>query len=145
MITKETISEAYLFIRTHNFIPHETLEFMKDAALEKLKEFDLKPKIDVNEAVSVKVIVEYLNKITGKNFRLNTPKTKHLIKARLREGFTVDDFKKVIDNKSKDWLYSDMNTYLRPETLFGNKFEGYLNQSIIKTNVPGHERRSSFD
>lgn len=76
-------------------------------------------------------IVEHLNTKTGKSFKSNSVKTKKMIKARLTEGFTVDDFKKVIDIKSERWLKtSDMSQYLRPETLFGTKFEGYLNEIV---------------
>lgn len=74
-------------------------------------------------------IVTYLNDATNKSYRHSTKKTKSLIKARWNEGFKLDDFKKVIDNKSSDWLHDKkMNEYLRPETLFGTKFESYLNQ-----------------
>lgn len=79
-------------------------------------------------------IVNYLNDVTDKNFRHSTKKTQTLIKARLREGFTVDDFKKVIDTKTKEWKNDKkMNQYLRPETLFGTKFESYLNQNAVET------------
>ena len=61
-----------------------------------------------------------------------TKKNKDLIKARINEGFTEDDFIKVIDNKVKEWINTDMEKYLRPETLFGTKFEGYLNQKEVK-------------
>jgi uncharacterized phage protein (TIGR02220 family) len=75
-------------------------------------------------------IVEYLNEKTKKNFKYTTKKTKSLIDARLKEGFSLEDFKKVIDIKIEQWLNDKkMNSYLRPETLFGNKFEGYLNES----------------
>ncbi len=74
-------------------------------------------------------IVDYLNFKTNSSYRSNTAKTKSLIKARYNEGFTLDDFKIVIDKKCLDWLNNkDMSKYLRPETLFGNKFESYLNQ-----------------
>ena len=74
-------------------------------------------------------IVNYLNGVTGKNYRTSTRKTRSLIKARINEGFTVDDFKKVIDIKHNEWsLNPKMSKYLRPETLFGTKFESYLNQ-----------------
>lgn len=74
-------------------------------------------------------IVNYLNRITGKKYRTSTRKTRSLIKARMNEGFTVDDFKKVIDIKHNEWsLNPKMSKYLRPETLFGTKFESYLNQ-----------------
>lgn len=74
-------------------------------------------------------IIEYLNQKTKKNFRTTTPKTKDLIKARWNEGFGLEDFKKVIDVKVLQWLKKpDMCLYLRPETLFGTKFESYLNE-----------------
>jgi uncharacterized phage protein (TIGR02220 family) len=74
-------------------------------------------------------IIDYLNEKSGKAYKPNSAKTKTLISARLNEGFTVQDFKTVIDNKTSSWLgNNDMEKYLRPETLFGNKFEGYLNE-----------------
>lgn len=78
-----------------------------------------------------KEIISYLNMILDSNYKYTTKKTQDCIKARLNEGFTVDDFKTVIDKKAKEWLGTDMEKYLRPETLFGNKFEGYLNQTIV--------------
>lgn len=78
-----------------------------------------------------KEVVNYLNMILDSNYKYTTKKTQDCIKARLNEGFTVDDFKTVIDKKAKEWLGTDMERYLRPETLFGNKFEGYLNQTIV--------------
>lgn len=84
-----------------------------------------------------KEIINYLNMILDSNYKYTTKKTQDCIKARLNEGFTVDDFKTVIDKKAKEWLGTDMEKYLRPETLFGNKFEGYLNQTIVdKPNKP---------
>ena len=79
-------------------------------------------------------IVEYLNEKSGKNFRYSSRKTQDLIKARLNEGFTVDDFKTVIYKKVAEWKDDGkMNQYLRPETLFGTKFESYLNQKEVTT------------
>lgn len=80
---------------------------------------------------TIKYIVDHLNLKTGKSFKSNTRKTKDLINTRLKEGFTLEDFKKVIDTKSSQWLNTKYGTYLRPETLFGNKFEGYLNEKPI--------------
>ena len=75
-------------------------------------------------------IVAYLNAAIGASFKATTKKTAQLISARMREGFTVDDFKAVIDKKSSDWKGDQkMSRYLRPETLFGTKFEGYLQES----------------
>lgn len=80
---------------------------------------------------NIKYIVAYLNEKTGKNFKHTTGKTKKTITARMNEGFTVDEFKRVIDFKSKQWKSDPkMSEYLRPETLFGTKFEGYLNATL---------------
>jgi uncharacterized phage protein (TIGR02220 family) len=72
-------------------------------------------------------VIEYLNKKANTNYKATTKKTQSLIHARLAEGFTEDDFKKVIDNKCAEWIGTEWQKYLRPETLFGTKFEGYLN------------------
>lgn len=80
-----------------------------------------------------KDIVLYLNQKANKNYSDKSKKTQTLIKARLNEGFTESDFKKVIDNKCSEWLHdTKMNQYLRPETLFGTKFESYLNMEVKK-------------
>lgn len=81
-------------------------------------------------------IIDYLNQKTGKKFRVTTSANKSLIKARFKEGFTESDFKQVIDNKVSTWINDKkMTEYLRPQTLFGTKFESYLNdvpQSQVK-------------
>lgn len=81
-------------------------------------------------------IVEYLNKKANKNYKHNSDKTRRFIDARLNEGFTLEDFKKVIDNKCRSWLNDErMNQYLRPETLFGTKFESYLNETPVSEKI----------
>ena len=75
----------------------------------------------------IKYIVEYLNEKTGKSFKPNTTATQNHIKARFAEGFTVEDFKKVIDNQVARWKGTEWEQYLRPSTLFGTKFEMFLN------------------
>ena len=75
-------------------------------------------------------IVDYLNSAIGTQYRAETATTKKHIDARLNEGFTVDDFKTVIDKKAAEWLGTEMEKYLRPETLFGTKFESYLNAKV---------------
>lgn len=89
-------------------------------------------KRDLNKNNIYASIIDYLNEKSTKNFKSTTKKTKSVIDARINEGFDLDDFYKVIDIKCSQWLYSDMAKYLRPETLFSNKFEGYLNE--INTN-----------
>ena len=106
-----------------------------DPSLRKFEHQEEKPQETKNNVSNskhnedIKIIINYLNNITNSSYRENTPKTRTLILARFKEGFKVDDFKKVIDNKAKTWLGdSVMCKYLRPETLFGTKFESYLNE-----------------
>lgn len=73
-------------------------------------------------------IVLFLNKRTGKNYKPESNKTVRLINARFNEGFKKEDFYTVIDKKCNEWSGTKMEQYLRPETLFGTKFESYLNQ-----------------
>lgn len=87
-----------------------------------------------------KEIISYLNATAGKQYRHTTDKTRKLIQARYKEGFNIKDFKKVIDIKTKEWLKTDMNKFLRPETLFGTKFESYLNQTEqVNNNYIGYD------
>lgn len=90
------------------------------------------------EPVPYQEVVEYLNQKTGKNFKHTSKVTQRHIRARLAEGFTVSDFKQVIDKKCSDWLRDQkMKEYLRPETLFGTKFESYLNSKTPTTKQTG--------
>lgn len=73
-------------------------------------------------------IVSYLNEKAGTKYRAKTEATRRHIVARLNDGFSVADFKEVIDKKCADWMGTDYQKYLRPETLFGSKFESYLNE-----------------
>ena len=72
-------------------------------------------------------VVAYLNEKANRSFRSNTKATQRLIRARVNEDYAVEDFKAVIDGQCDAWLTdAEMVKYLRPETLFGPKFEGYL-------------------
>ena len=83
-------------------------------------------------------IVQYLNQKTGKNFKSTSKATQRHIKARFTDGFVLDDFKQVIDNKCGDWLRDrKMKEYLRPETLFGAQFESYLNSKSTTARPKG--------
>lgn len=89
-------------------------------------------------------IVEYLNTRYGKNFRPTTEATQKLIRDRMNENFTVDDFKRVIDNMATEWIGKTFNdgtpaeNYLQPSTLFSKRnFEGYLNRvSKVQSQEP---------
>ena len=73
-------------------------------------------------------IIGHLNEQTGANYRSESKATQTKIHARMAEGYTVEDFVAVIDKKCAEWLHDPkMQAYLRPETLFGTKFESYLN------------------
>ena len=84
---------------------------------------------DEPDSVPYKEIIDYLNEKANTKYRSSGSKTKTLIKVRVNDGFDLDDFKKVIDTKASQWLNDQkMKKFLRPETLFGTKFEGYLNE-----------------
>jgi uncharacterized phage protein (TIGR02220 family) len=79
-----------------------------------------------------KEVIDFLNQKTNSRYRL-TDAYKEMIHARIKENFTLDDFKKVITNKALDWIGTDMEKYLRPQTLFSaSKFQAYLNEKPKK-------------
>src|SRR5699024_9401643 len=88
---------------------------------------------DENDRVSYQVIVNHLNERSGSKYRHTTKKTQSLIKATFDDGFTLDEFKQVIDVRTDEWMHDKKTKkYQRPETLFGTKLESYLNQPKIK-------------
>lgn len=84
-----------------------------------------------NENIPYSEIIHFLNELGNKNFRSTGKHTRNLIRERWNEGFRLEDFKHVIKVKAEEWLGGQYESYLRPATLFGNKFEGYLNQQLI--------------
>ena len=84
--------------------------------------------------IDYKYIVDFLNSKADTNYKHTTGKTQSLIRARMNEGFTLEDFKQVISNKCNEWKGADFEKYLRPETLFGTKFESYLNSKTKNNN-----------
>ncbi len=99
--------------------------------LEKEQELEIENNKNIirnKKEIEYKEIIDYLNLKSNFNYRHTTPKTKELIKTRYDEGFTLIDFKIVIDNKTNEWIGTEYEKYLRPNTLFGTKFESYLNQ-----------------
>ena len=101
------------------------------------KEIEIKdihsPAKQDNTPKEVYEIIDYLNLKTDKSYKHTTKKTQSLIKARLNEHFTVDDFKKVIDNMCAKWIGTKWEEFLRPNTLFAGKFDDYLNQTPTKS------------
>jgi len=92
---------------------------------------------DEKEKLPCKEIIEHLNLKAGTAYKYTSQKTRELIQARFNEKFTLQDFYTVIDKKVDEWNGTELQKFIRPETLFSNKFEGYLNQ-VIKplSNVP---------
>lgn len=88
-------------------------------------------------------VIDYLNLKAGTSYRHGIAKTLSLIGARLKDGFTEDDFTLVINNKCAEWIGTDYAKYLRPETLFGTKFESYLNQIPQKSKTDPHPARKT--
>lgn len=92
------------------------------------------------EKIPYKEILDYLNQKTGSHYK-DVKGNQKLIKARWHEGYRLDDFKRVIDNKTADWKGliakdgRDMSQYLRPSTLFGPKFDQYLNEVTTRDNA----------
>lgn len=90
-------------------------------------------------------IIEYLNQVTGRDFKIKAKGHRKWIKARWEEGHTLEDFKHVVDVMFEEWGtprpgQKDMSEYLRPETLFGNKFDGYRNKKMKGKGAAKNER-----
>lgn len=92
-----------------------------------------KAKEDIAIAI-IRKTIEYLNEQTGKKFQYTSQSSQKFIRGRLSQGYTLEDFKHVVDVKCSQWLDDDENEmYLRPETLFNEKkFQTYVNQKIRK-------------
>ena len=136
----EAETRKYLFIPT--FLEHQRPH--KTEAASKIPDFNgsltVTPPLETGESPTGKgkgkgkegivcEVLAYLKKITGKNYKTTTKAHANWINARVADGHELDDFKHVIDVKSSQWLGDAKNDkFLRPETLFGNKFESYRNE-----------------
>ena len=83
-----------------------------------------------NKLLICKEVISYLNLKAKKNFKVDTASHQKFIKARLKEGYVLEDFKKVVDIMVAKWKGTEYEQYLQPQTLFGNKMDNYLNQPI---------------
>lgn len=92
----------------------------------------------------IKEIIDYLNSKVGSKYRYTSEGNNKHIRARLNEGYTIDDFKTVIDKMVINWTGTEYEQYLRPSTLFGNKFENYLNIKI-KQSAQSQVTRKEWD
>lgn len=85
-----------------------------------------------NKLLICKEVISYLNLKAKKNFKVNTASHHKFIKVRLKEGYALEDFKKVVDIMVAKWKGTEYEQYLQPQTLFGNKMDNYLNQPMPK-------------
>lgn len=147
-------NNIYVLVKKVDELPHGTPHGIPDSTpdgLPKLNKISLDnnnsretrhttSKKRVEPSTKVIEVIEYLNKKTGKEFKPTTKETVQKINARLKDGYTVEDMKKVIDEKYENWKNTEFFKYMRPSTLFKQaKFEEYLNQT---SNTP--EEKEQF-
>ena len=95
-----------------------------------------------NKLLICKEVISYLNLKAKKNFKVDTASHQKFIKARLKEGYVLEDFKKVVDIMVAKWKGTEYEQYLQPQTLFGNKMDNYLNQPMPRK---AHSFQSAVD
>ena len=126
-------------VRQGNNLPNRIYISQVDGAVENTVlelEKVQKNKIDINDTDNNNIksicqeVITYLNQVTKKNFNKNTASHHKYIKARLKEGYKLKDFKHVVNVMAATWMGTDYERYLQPQTLFGNKFDSYLNRSM---------------
>lgn len=116
-----------------------------EADTQNLREINTNNKTSINTE-KYNVIIAHLNTRAGTNYRATSKATQEHIKARLSEGYTVEDFYTVIDKKCEEWLGTKMEQYLRPSTLFNReKFESYLNAPISKPEKAQQKKTETSD
>ena len=120
---------------------------MEDSLAEPIPEINTETNTEsIYTPLPIAEIITYLNNQTNADYKPGSWKTRKLIKARWNEGFRYDDFKKVIDIKTEEWLNDPlMSKFLRPETLFGTKFESYMNQKSAKKTKTYNEEDFDLD
>lgn len=120
---------------------------MEDSLVEAIPEINTETNTEsIYTPLPIAEIITYLNNQTNAEYKPSSRKTRKLIKARWNEGFRYDDFKKVIDIKTEEWLNDPrMSMFLRPETLFGTKFESYINQKTAKKTKTYNEEDFDLD
>lgn len=125
-------------------IPSRTVEntALDTQEVQTIKTDIRKTDIDNNKLLICKEVISYLNLKAKKNFKVDTASHQKFIKARLKEGFVLEDFKKVVDIMVAKWKGTEYEQYLQPQTLFGNKMDNYLNQPMPRK---AHSFQSAVD
>lgn len=143
----ENKTEIKTSYKTSENVLSDTLEEEGEEEKEKEGEREINKEI----STSLTVTIDYLNHKAGTSFNFRTlpQKTVWSMMQRLEEGFTPEDFKKVIDKKVEEWKGTKMQSQLNPSTLFGDKFSIYLNQLSDKPKKKGkskcQERDNNYD
>jgi len=105
----------------------------------KLRQPQVKP---IDKIIIFQEIIDYLNLCTGNKYKPNSKIAIQNITLRLKEGYVFDDFKKVIDIKSLNWIGTEYEQHLNPKTLFGDKFEIYVNE---KTSIKKTKQENAYE
>jgi uncharacterized phage protein (TIGR02220 family) len=105
----------------------------------KPREPQVKP---IDKIIIFQEIIDYLNLCTGNKYKPNSKIAIQNITSRLKEGYVFDDFKKVIDIKSINWIGTEYEQHLNPKTLFGDKFEIYVNE---KTSIKKSKQENAYE
>lgn len=150
-VSNESISNVLTQSSTEQVTTQETnnglyINNQKDNDKEKIqkKKIETIDAIDQSVEIDIGRTLRYLNDKTGKRFLVAAESNRKFIRARMSEGFTFDDFKRVIDNQWIKWKDTDMAEYMRPETLFNaTKFQSYINApDYSKQSVPKFQNKS---
>lgn len=96
---------------------------------------------------NIRIIIDYLNSVLGTSYTYKNKDTNSRINARLKEGFSIEDFKLIIEDKAKKWKSDPkMKMYLRPSTLFApGHFEEYLNEAKMSSGSGSAKPKSDWD
>lgn len=127
------------------------IKILKENNISASKEEEDTKAVAVIEKINYEKIVNRLNELSGASYWHDSKNTRSLIKARFNEGFTENDFMIVIEkmcylwNKEPKKGEKDMRLYLRPSTLFGNKFEQYLNMNVQPKEITTGDLVNQFD
>lgn len=71
-------------------------------------------------------LIQYLNEKTGSDYKADRQNAER-VQALLDSGYSPEQMRSVIDKKCAEWMGDGkMRSYLRPSTLFGDKFDEYL-------------------
>ena len=92
----------------------------------------------------IEEIINYLNEKAGTKYKSTSKDTIKHINARLKEGYTVQDFKYVIDVKVAEWQGTKMEMYIRPSTLFNSKMDNYVNQPMPHKQQPSYQVKNYY-